>query len=99
MMPIEELSLIIQNLRSQVAARRYDEAIKFYYAQLDRPLYYSGENLRIIELLEEFLDNAKTPFPSIDQGLQERICRSLIAVYQLTGQPYNAMALLKWLLD
>lgn len=96
---IEELSLIIQNLRSQVAARRYDEALMLYYAQLDRPLYCSGENLRIIELLEEFLDNRKTPFPSIDQGLQERICRSLIAVYQLTGQPHNAIALLKWLLD
>ena len=95
----EELSLIIQNVRNQVAVGRYDDALKLYYSKLDGPLYRSGKNLEIKELLEEFLDDAKTPFPSIVQGHQERLSRSLIAVYQLTGHPQNAISLLDWLLN
>jgi tetratricopeptide (TPR) repeat protein len=98
-MPLDELLVIIQNFRSLVAEGQYDDALRTYYTQLDKPLYCSGENLIIIDLLNAFLDNGKTPFPSIDRGSQERICRSLITVYQLTGQPNNAISLLKWLLD
>jgi tetratricopeptide (TPR) repeat protein len=99
MASIEDLPTYIQNFRSELAARRYDEALTLYYAQIDKPLYWSGQNQRIVELLGSFLGRDNKPLTSIDRSLQERLSRSLGEAYRITGQPNNSIALLQWLLD
>lgn len=99
MMTIGELSALVESVRSQAAAGRPEDALKLYYARLDTELYSLGQNLRMVGLLGEFLEDGKSPLPSLDHGLQERLSRSLIAVYQLTGQPHKAISLANWLLD
>lgn len=97
-MTIAELTATIEEVRSQAAAGSSEDALKLYYARLDNELYNLGENPRIIGLLEDFLEDGKQPLQLLSYGLQERLSRSLIAVYQLTGQPHKAACLANWLL-
>lgn len=99
MVSIEDLATYIENVQNELAARRYDEALTLYYAQLDKPLYRSGQNKRIVELLGAFLGRDNKPLTSIDRSLQERLSRSLSEAYRITGEPNNSIALLQWLLD
>jgi len=94
-----EHSINIQRFRNQVAAQSHDGALRFYYKELDRPLYCSGENLTIVELLEALLDSENIPIHSISHDLQERLCRTLGAAYQVTGRPHRSMHILRWSLS
>ena len=99
MAEMESLSTYIKNVHSEFAVGRYDEGLMLYYEQLDRPLYQSGQNERIVELLGTFITKNNTPLKVIDRSLQERLSRSLSEAYRITGRPNKSIALLQWLLD
>lgn len=98
MQNLKEISTIIENFYHNISNENYKEAIDLYYKYLDRPLYCSGENKKIIELLSVFLGEKKNVLKPIIQSQQERIFHSLASIHKVVGEPKRAIDLYEILL-